>query len=79
MDTKLKRVKVETTISGHYDLAIEYTTIRKIRLDWFDEFRKVPIQRFLIAALNQNIVAVSKYQGAKAIPLWFENPVAAGR
>ena len=37
-------------------------------------FRKVTVQWFFIAALNLNLISVTKNQSAKTVPLRFENP-----
>ena len=42
-------------------------------------FRKVTVERLLVAALNQDLVAIAKHQGAKAIPLRLEDPAIAIR
>ena len=44
-----------------------------------DELRKIPVERFLIAALDQNLVAIAKHQRAKSVPLGLENPFSARR
>ena len=44
-----------------------------------EQLGKVAVQRLLVAALDQDLVAVAKDQRAKAIPLRFEDPVAACR
>ena len=36
---------------------------------------KVAVERFLVAALDQDLVAVAKHQRAKSIPLRLEDPV----
>ena len=39
---------------------------------------KVAVQRFFVAALDQDLVPVAENQRAKPIPLRFENPCSAG-
>src|SRR4051794_27716732 len=77
MNTKLKRVEVETRWTGDNDLSIKYTARRKLLLERLDHFRKVPVERFLIAALDHDLVSVAKDESAEAIPLGLEDPGVA--
>ena len=79
MNTQLKGVKIQRAITGDNDFAIEDTTEGQCGLQRCDEFRKVPVQRLFVPALDQNLVVVPEYQGAETIPFRFENPLAFGR
>ena len=44
-----------------------------------DQFGEIAVQRFFVAALDQDLVAVAKDQRTKPVPLWFENPCSPRR
>ena len=44
-----------------------------------EQLGKIAVQRFFIAALDENLVAIAEDQRAKAIPLRFEDPGLARR
>src|SRR3984885_9719707 len=79
MEAKLERVEVEPVLVGDDDFAIERAAGRQLRQQGIDHFREVSIERFLVAALNQDLVSVSKDQHPKAIPFRLEDPCAAVR
>src|SRR5580765_4132378 len=79
MQAQLQGVEIKSIILNNDDLSIEDTTSRQSRLQRRKELRKVAVQRFLVAALYQNLVAIAKYQRAKAVPLRFEDPISIGR
>ena len=41
-----------------------------------DQLGKIAVQRFFVAALDQDLVAIAEDQGAKAVPFRFEDPVS---
>jgi hypothetical protein len=51
----------------------------QLRGQGLEQLRKVPIQRFRIAALHKDFVAVAEDQRAKPVPLRFEDPCLPGR
>jgi hypothetical protein len=74
MNAELQGVEVEDFFLCDNDFAVEHTASRELGGDRLDQFGKVAVQRFFIAALNQDLVAIAKHQRAKAIPLGLENP-----
>src|SRR5207248_3233484 len=74
MQTKLERIEVEPILRCDYDLAIQHATAWQLRSHGIDHLGKVPIERLLIAALNQDLVSIAKHECPKAIPLGLEDP-----
>ena len=74
MNPQLQGLEVETARAGDDDFAVEDASIRQLRAQRVEQFGKVSIQGFLVAALQQDLLAVAKHQRAKAIPLGFEDP-----
>jgi len=79
VQSHLERLELETFIARNDDLAVEHTTLGKLRLERIDQLRKVPIERLLISALDENLVAVTEDERAKAVPLGLEDPAIARR
>src|SRR5688572_6916169 len=77
MHSQLQRIEIERPAAGHDDLAVADTLLRQAGFQWLEQLRKVSIERLLIAALQQELVAVAKQQSSKAVPLRFEDPSAA--
>ena len=75
METKLERVKIECAISRNDNLAVEHAASRQLGQQRSHQLREIAIQRFFVAALNQDVVAVTKNQGAKPIPFRLKNPL----
>src|SRR5271163_482462 len=78
MQTQLQRIKIKPTIFDDDDLSIEHATRWQQSVQRFQQLRKVTIERFCVAALNENLIFIAKHQRAKSIPLWLENPIALG-
>jgi len=76
MKTKLERVEVKRTVLGDDYLAVEDAARRQLFQQRSDQLREVTIQRFAVAALNEDFCAVAKDQRTKAVPFRFENPGA---
>src|SRR5690349_14875565 len=76
MQSKLQRVEVQHAVVCDNDLAVEHAASRQLLQQRIDQLRKVTVQWFAVAALNKNLLAVTKDQRAKAIPFWFEDPFA---
>src|SRR5216110_2959778 len=79
METKLQRLEVETTILRDHDFSVEHASRGKLPRKCFDELREIPVEGLLVAALNEQLVAVAEDERAEAIPFRLENPVVAGR
>src|SRR5437588_8780057 len=79
MNAELQRVEIECSSASDDDFGIEDAARRQLRAERLDQFREIAVQRFLVATLNQDFFAVAKDKRAEAVPLGFEDPVAAGR
>src|SRR5581483_4699192 len=77
MNPLLQRVELERAVLYDDDLAVEHAARRQLRAQRVDQLGKVAVERFLVAALNQNFVAVAKHQCAKPVPLRLEDPAVA--
>ena len=40
------------------------------------QLRKIAVQRLFVAALNQDLIAIAKDQGAETIPFRLEDPIS---
>jgi len=78
MKPELQRSEIEFVISDDDDLSIENAPLGQSGPQRVDEFGKIPVQRLLITALNQDLIAVTKDECAKSIPLWLEDPIVSG-
>src|ERR1700722_16176050 len=76
MQTQLQRIKIKPIILDDDHLSIDHTTCGQRRAEWFEQLRKVALERFFVAALDENLISIAKHQRAKPIPLWLENPIA---
>src|SRR5439155_7421072 len=52
---------------------------RQRRPQQIDQLGKIPVQRFLVAALEEDLVAVAENERPKSIPLRLEDPIFALR
>src|SRR6266702_148742 len=77
MQSKLQRIKVERIAAYDDNLAIEHAAAWQCRTQWLQQLRKVSVQRLFGAALDENLVSVTKDQRAKTVPLRFEDPIVA--
>src|SRR6516165_8810817 len=76
MNAELKRVEVQCATARQDDLTIEYASRGQLRSDWPQQFGEIPVQRFFIAALDQDLASVAKNQRTKSIPLRLEDPLS---
>ena len=79
MNPQLQFLEVEAFVFCDNDFAVENTSNGQLRGERLDQFGKISIQRFRIAALNKDFVAVAEDHRAKTVPLRFEDPVLARR
>ena len=75
MNAELQRLEIEPAILGDDDFAIEHAAIGQLRPQRLEQLGKIAIQRFLIAALDQDLVPVAEDQRAKPIPFRLEDPI----
>lgn len=78
MKPKLKSVEVEAALVGDDYLAVEHTALWKFCRQKLDELREIAVEGFLVAALDEHFIAVTKYKRAKPVPLGFEDPFVTG-
>src|SRR5512145_1653271 len=76
MQPKLQRVEIETAVCDYDDLAVEYAPFRQLRPQCHQQLGKVAVQRFFVAALNEDLVLIAENQCAEAIPLRLEDPAS---
>ncbi len=69
MKSQLKRIEIKAVFADDHDFTIEDAAFRKLRLQHFDELGEITIERLLIAALDEDVVAITEYQRTKSIPL----------
>src|SRR5262245_36350594 len=79
MNAELERLEVEPAILCDDELPVEHRTARQLRLERLEQLGKVAVQRFLITALDQDLLAIAEDQRAKSIPLRLEDPAFTGR
>lgn len=71
-------VEVEAMGAGDDNLAIEDALRRELGEERGAEFGEVAVERLGVAALDQEVVPGAEDEGAKAVPLGLEEPVAGG-
>src|ERR1700730_10622162 len=69
MNPKLQFLEVEAVVLGDNDFAVENASSGQLRAQRLEPLGKISIQRFRIAALNQDFVTVAEDQRAKPVPL----------
>src|SRR5687767_12619675 len=80
MDAQQQRLEIEPGSARDDDLAVDDAALRQRGGQRDDELRKVAVHWLLVAALQQDVVAVAKDQRSKAVPLGLElPPLAAGQ
>src|SRR5580692_2878621 len=77
MKPKLERLEVERAALGNHHLAVDDASPRQRRFERRGELGKIPIERLLVAALNQELVPVAKDENAKAVPFGLEDPTVS--
>lgn len=60
------------------EFAVKYEFGRKLFSQRFEHLGEIPIQRLLIATLDEELLAVPKDKNAEAVPLGLVNPLASG-
>src|ERR1700738_4272359 len=78
MDAELQGVEVEAAVAGDDEFAIEDAMRGQLVAQRREDFRKVAIERFFLAALQQDLVAIAENEHAKAVPLGLEDPFTGG-
>src|SRR5579872_1279608 len=79
MQPKLQKIEVELVIFDNDDLAIQHTPWRQCRSQRRLKLREIPVKRLFVPALDENLIAIAKYQRAKSIPFRLKDPIIAFR
>src|SRR5215469_17382624 len=79
MQPKLEEIEVEASAGDNHDFAIEHAPRRQLLSERLKQFGEVSVQRLRLPALDLDLGAVPEDQGAKAIPLRFEDEGIARR
>jgi len=77
VEAQLERVEIEFVVSDNDNLTIEHATLRERGTQRIKQVREVAVERFLIAALDEDLVAIAEDEGAEAVPFGLENPIVA--
>src|SRR5579862_4145214 len=75
MQPQLQPVEVEFIVLDDYDLAVKHTASRQSRPQRVQQLREIAVERLFVAALDEDLVSITKDQGTKSVPLGLENPV----
>jgi len=78
VDAQLEGVEVEMAAVGDDEFAVEGALLGQLAAKRVEHFGEVAVKGFLIAALEEDFVAVAKDEYAEAIPLGLVDPVALG-
>src|SRR3954464_6034030 len=78
MESHLEEVEAQTLLARDHYLAVEDASFRKLRLERSEQLGEIAVERLLVAALDEDVVAIPEDQGAKAIPFGLEDPPFAG-
>src|SRR5581483_1189615 len=78
MKPQLQFFEVEAVIFHDYNFAIEHAAGGQSGTQRIEQLGKITVERFFVAALDEDFVLIAKDQGAKSIPFRFENPISAG-
>ena len=76
MNAKLQGVEVEASVVGDDEFAVEYAFLRELFADRIEHLGEVAVERFFVAALEKDFVAIAKDKNAEAVPLGLVDPVA---
>ena len=79
MNAQLQCLKFKTTFRGDYNFAVEHAACGQLRAQCLEQLGKIAIQRFLITALDEDLVPIAEDQSAEAIPLRLKDPGLAHR
>jgi hypothetical protein len=76
MQAQLQSVEVEFVILHNDQFPVEHTPNWQCGAQRVKQFREIAVQRLLVAALDQDLLAVTEHQRAKSIPFGLVDPVA---
>ena len=70
----LQRVEVEPALADDHDLAVDHAALGQALAQERLELGEIAAERLQVAALDVELVAVAKHDGAEAVPLRLEQP-----
>src|ERR1700685_694273 len=73
---KISDRKINPIMLDDDHFSVEHTTCGHRSAQGFQQLRKVTIEWFSVAALDENLISIAKHQPPKTIPLGLENPIA---
>src|SRR4029453_4946784 len=77
VDAELERLEVEPAGGCDDELAVERAAQWELCGEMRPQLGEVAVERFRVAALEQELVPIAEHQHAKAVPLRLEDPVRA--
>src|SRR5713226_6647932 len=77
MDAQEQRLEIEPAVADDHDLAVHDAALGQRGSERDQELWEVSVHGFPVAALEQNLIAVTKHQRAKTVPLGLEQPPVA--
>jgi hypothetical protein len=77
VNPKLKSIEIQCSVIRDHDFAISNAPLGQLLKQRFDKFGKVPVQRSLIPALDQDLVSIAKYNRPETIPFGLIDPFRA--
>ena len=78
MDAKLEGVEVEVAVVGDDEFPIEDALFGELVAKGREHLGEVAIERFLVAALEEDFIAIAEDEDAEAVTLWLVDPFAFG-
>src|SRR5437867_6246156 len=79
MNAQEQRFEVQSRSADDHYFAVDDASIGKRLGERREELGEVSVHRFLIATLQENLVAVSKHESSEAVPFRLELPSITGR
>src|SRR5580693_7320844 len=74
MKPKLKRLEVERAAFGNHQFAVDDAALGQHGLQRRGELGEITVERLLVPALNEQLVAVTEDESSEAVPFWLEDP-----
>lgn len=79
MNAQLKSVEVEAAFAGDHKFTVKHTLCRKVLAKWIKHLGEVTVERLLVPALDEDLIAIPKDKYSKAVPFGFVDPFALRR
>src|SRR6266487_6435928 len=78
MNAQQQRLEIESAVANDDDLAVDDASLRQRCEKRRGELGKIAVHRFLVAALQHDLIAIAKNERPESIPLRLEEPAVAG-